>query len=71
MHMFGTIIQLKNEILDQVVCIYYEIDKSFISEEMIEISCHGNPIIVHHKLQPDIIERGTRLMNQGIYKKLT
>lgn len=59
---------VENEILDQVVCIYYEIDKSFTGEEMIEISCHGNPIIVHHILS-DIIERGTRLAEPGEFTK--
>ena len=42
------------EIIDQVIFCFYEQNKSFTGEKMLEISCHGNPIIVQ-KILSDLV----------------
>ena len=56
------------EIIDQVICCYYEQNKSFTNEKMLEISCHGNPLIVQ-KILSDLICRGARLADPGEFTK--
>ena len=56
------------EVIDQVICCYYEQNKSFTNENMLEISCHGNPIIVQ-KILSDLVCRGARLAEPGEFTK--
>lgn len=56
------------EVIDQVICCYYEQNKSFTNEKMLEISCHGNPIIVQNILS-DLVCRGARLADPGEFTK--
>ncbi len=56
------------EIIDQVICCYYEQNKSFTNEKMLEISCHGNPIIVQ-KILSDLVCRGARIAEPGEFTK--
>ena len=56
------------EVIDQVICCYYEQNKSFTNEKMLEISCHGNPLIVQ-KILSDLICRGARLADPGEFTK--
>ena len=56
------------EVIDQVICCYYEQNKSFTNEKMLEISCHGNPIIVQ-KILSDLVCRGARLAEPGEFTK--
>ena len=54
-----------NEItLDQVIMVYYERGKSFTGENCIELTCHGNPLVLEEILK-DLIERGCRMANPG------
>ena len=55
---------LEQDILDQVILVYYEKGKSFTAESCMELSCHGNPIILEEILS-DLIQRGCRLANPG------
>ena len=55
---------LEQDTLDQVILVYYEKDKSFTAESCMELSCHGNPIILEGILN-DLIQRGCRLANPG------
>ena len=55
---------LEGDILDQIILVYYENGKSFTSEHIIEITCHGNPFIVK-EIVNDLIDRGCRIANPG------
>lgn len=53
---FGTIRNEKGEILDEVMLTLYRNPKSYTGEDLVEISCHASPYIVHR-----LIELGTNL----------
>jgi len=55
---------VSNDTIDQVVVTYYEEKKSFTSERSLEITCHGNPIIVRSIIE-DLLERGCRIAKPG------
>lgn len=53
-----------NRILDTVVATYYESPASYTGEDVLELSCHGNPFIVR-RLLDDLCARGCRLARPG------
>ncbi len=57
---------LKNEIdaIDEVLVTYFQNGKSFTGEEVIEISCHGSPIICQTILNA-LIQLGCRMADRG------
>ena len=55
--------------LDTVVYTYYAEDASYTGEEILEISCHGNPFIVQ-KIIEDLIQRGCRVAEPGEFTRL-
>lgn len=54
----------QNETLDQIIMVYYEKGKSFTSENCLELTCHGNPVLIKEILN-DLLKRGCRLANPG------
>lgn len=58
----------KGELLDQVVVIFYEDGKSYTGESLLEIACHGNPLILQ-KVMEDLLQRGCRLAVAGEFTK--
>lgn len=52
------------EVVDEVVCTFFQKGKSFTGEDTFEISCHGNPIICQEILSL-FVSRGARLANRG------
>jgi tRNA modification GTPase len=54
--------------LDQVLASYFEEGKSYTGEAMLELSCHGNPLIVDLILQ-DLCARGCRLAEPGEFTR--
>ena len=50
---------MKKELLDNVVYTFFECEKSYTGDPMLEISCHGNPFILQHVLE-DLVTRGCR-----------
>lgn len=54
----------KNTIIDDVVITFYQAPKSFTGEDLIEISCHGNPLI-SKKLQSFLRSIGFRDAREG------
>jgi tRNA modification GTPase len=64
---YGSIIS-NNELIDDVVLVYYETPNSFTGEDMAEISCHGNPIIVR-KLISLLGDLGIRMAEPGEFSK--
>jgi tRNA modification GTPase len=53
---FGTIRNEAGDILDEVMLTLYRGPKSYTGDDLVEISCHASPYIVHR-----LIELGTRL----------
>jgi tRNA modification GTPase len=53
-----------DQILDDVVLTYWKEPKSFTGEDSVEISCHGNPLIVQNILRA-YLEKGARLAEPG------
>ena len=50
--------------LDQIIMVYFEKGRSFTGENCMELTCHGNPIVLEEILS-DLIHRGCRLANPG------
>lgn len=57
-----------NKIVDQVLYTYYPEASSYTGEDLIEICCHGNPLIVQ-KMSEDLVERGCRLAEGGEFTR--
>jgi tRNA modification GTPase len=54
-----------NSVLDQVTWVYYEAPKSYTGEPVLEIFCHGNPLIVQTILQTLLQNEGIRIARPG------
>ncbi len=50
--------------LDQVVATFFPAPRSYTAEDVVEISCHGSPVILRHALERSI-EAGARLAEPG------
>ena len=61
---FGTITNLKGELIDEVLVTLFAEGKSYTGEESVEISCHGSSFILG-KIIAAIIEAGARMANPG------
>jgi len=59
---------MKGNTIDQVVYYLYPSTNSYTGESMLEICCHGNPILVH-KILEDLTQRGCRLAQGGEFTK--
>ena len=54
----------KNITIDSVLLTYFKGPGSYTGEDIVEISCHGNPIIVDRIISV-VLSRGARLANPG------
>lgn len=54
--------------VDDVVLVYYESPRSFTGEDMADIFCHGNPIILR-KIMKLIIGHGARMAEPGEFSR--
>ena len=54
--------------VDDVVAVFYREPGSFTGEDMVEVSCHGNPIIVKNIIDL-FIRHGARLAQAGEFSK--
>lgn len=54
----------QHRILDEVLVTFFEKGRSFTAEETVEISCHGNPVIVREILSL-LVHAGCRLADRG------
>ncbi|MEJ2542582.1 MAG: tRNA uridine-5-carboxymethylaminomethyl(34) synthesis GTPase MnmE [Calditrichaceae bacterium] len=61
-------LQKGNEIIDDVIILLYRSPNSYTSEDVVEISCHGNPFIVEKIIQL-FIESGCRMADPGEFTK--
>ncbi|MBT7611485.1 MAG: GTP-binding protein [Bacteriovoracaceae bacterium] len=69
---------LEGKLIDDVVLTYYQGPKSYNAENILEISCHGNPFIIKNILQLFIVNSNVRKAEPGEFtlralenKKLT
>ncbi|MDH4223322.1 MAG: tRNA uridine-5-carboxymethylaminomethyl(34) synthesis GTPase MnmE, partial [candidate division Zixibacteria bacterium] len=61
---YGKIVSSDNQVIDEVYLTVFKSPKSYTREDLIEISCHGNPYILQRVLE-EIIKTGARLANPG------
>ncbi len=57
-----------NDIVDDVVAVYYKSPASYTGEDVVEISCHGNPIIVQ-KIITIMLRNGARFSEPGEFTR--
>jgi tRNA modification GTPase len=62
--LYTDIIDEHGHIVDDVIIVCYKGPKSYTGEDTIEISCHGNPLIVN-KIIELCIKQGARVANNG------
>jgi tRNA modification GTPase len=67
--LYGTIVNREGHSLDDVVLTPFKGPRSFTGEDTIEISCHGNPLIVQSILQLLIDEHGVRMAQPGEFTR--
>ena len=65
---FGKIINTQQKIIDQVLLLCFYKPHSFTGEDVVEISCHGNLLIVNQIIQL-ILEKGAELAQPGEFTK--
>ena len=55
-------------LIDDVVAVFFRGPNSYSGEDIIEVSCHGNPFIIH-KILDDLYSRGCRPAEPGEFTK--
>ncbi len=50
--------------IDQVVATFFEAPRSYTAEDVVEISCHGSPVVLHFACER-AVEAGARLAEPG------
>lgn len=58
----------QGRVLDQSLICFYQAPRSFTGEDMVELSCHGNPQILEAIIQ-HFVSRGTRLAEPGEFSR--
>lgn len=64
---YGSILS-GDEVVDDVILTYYRAPSSFTGEDMVEISCHGNPIVVS-RIMKLFFAQGVRAAQPGEFSK--
>ncbi len=62
------IFNLKDELIDEAIVIYFKGPYSFTAEDVVEIQCHGG-FIVAQSILKETIKAGARLANAGEFSK--
>src|SRR5208283_5000490 len=50
--------------IDQVVVAFFEAPRSYTAEDVVEISCHGSPVVLRHAVERALLA-GARLADPG------
>jgi tRNA modification GTPase len=61
---FGKIVNEEGELIDEVVITIYKSPKSYTSEDVVEISCHGSPYIMN-EIMSLLVRQGARPADPG------
>lgn len=59
----------KDEIIDDVILVKFVSPKSYNGEDIIEINCHGGPLVTK-KILSTLLENGARLSENGEFTKI-
>ncbi|PWT93590.1 MAG: tRNA uridine-5-carboxymethylaminomethyl(34) synthesis GTPase MnmE [Acidobacteria bacterium] len=62
--LLGKVILGNNRFIDEAILTYYETPRSYTREDLAEITCHGNPLILD-ELLARIVASGARLARPG------
>jgi tRNA modification GTPase len=60
----GELIDAESGVIDQVVVTYFAAPRSYTAEDVVEISCHGAPVVLRAGLDR-LLDAGARLANPG------
>ncbi|MDR1458084.1 MAG: tRNA uridine-5-carboxymethylaminomethyl(34) synthesis GTPase MnmE [Puniceicoccales bacterium] len=58
----------QNEIVDQVIFLFFDASHSYTGQDSLEIDCHGNPIIIT-KITDTLCDLGCRIANPGEFTR--
>lgn len=64
----GYILDAKEEIVDEVVCVVFKAPKSFTGEDLVEISHHGS-VYVQQQILLSILAKGGRIATNGEFSQ--
>jgi tRNA modification GTPase len=58
------LLDAQGQTIDQVLVTFFERPRSYTAEDLVEISCHGSPVVLRHAVQCSL-EGGARLAEPG------
>jgi tRNA modification GTPase len=61
---FAELLDRDGRTVDQVVATFFEAPRSYTAEDLIEISCHGSPVVLRHAVERSL-DAGARLAEPG------
>ncbi len=61
---FTQLLDREGRVVDDVVATYFEAPRSYTAEDVVEISCHGAPVVLRHAVER-AVESGARLAEPG------
>ena len=59
---------VQGSIIDQVIYTFFTSESSYTGEPLLEICCHGNPLIIQ-KISEDFLKRGCRMATAGEFTR--
>ncbi|HKK17590.1 MAG TPA: tRNA uridine-5-carboxymethylaminomethyl(34) synthesis GTPase MnmE [Opitutales bacterium] len=65
---FARYLSRGDKLLDEVVLTFFAGDRSFTGEDVLEIACHGNPLIIQNIIE-DLLARGCRPADPGEFTR--
>jgi tRNA modification GTPase len=61
-------VNIDGSLIDEVVVVFYEGKASYTGEDSLEITCHGNPLVVK-KIVDDLLARGFEMAGPGEFTR--
>ena len=58
----------KEEVLDEVIALVMRAPHTYTTEDVVELSCHGGPLVMHRVLE-ELVAAGARLAEPGEFTK--
>src|SRR5450759_2693095 len=58
------LVDAQGHAIDQVVVTFFECPRSYTAEDLVEIACHGSPVVLRHAVER-ALEGGARLAEPG------
>jgi len=62
--MLATLVDLDDHAVDQVVVTYFAAPRSYTAEDVVEVACHGSPVVLRYALER-LCQTGARLAEPG------